>query len=157
VHNGKKDQLNCFKEYDLFNDEKNPDYVNQIIEADIKLTLSNQYLHLGDRMAMAHGVICRCPLLDDDLAKHAFSISVRDREDKWIMREAMKKILPESTLHKKKSGFVAPLKAWWPILGQKYGGLLKQEFKNPKSNPDIKRSFQELILREWMRQYEVEE
>jgi len=70
-----------------------------------------------DRLSMAHGVEIRAPLMDWRLVCFVFSLSSQYKLShgftKWIFREAMKGILPESIRTRKlKLGFSNPFKEW---------------------------------------------
>ena len=58
----------------------------------------------------------RVPFLDVDLVTHAFSLrsdyKLRGRQTKIILREALRRDLPESILRRKKAGFAMPVAAW---------------------------------------------
>jgi asparagine synthase (glutamine-hydrolysing) len=150
VHSGMElsEDRDIYSDYDLFNDAEVDDIVNQVIEADIKITLSNQYLHLSDRMAMAHSVVSRCPYLTKELAKYALSIPVIQKDDKSLMRKSMQGKLPPKTIAKGKAGFVAPLTDWWPEISKQY-------LQRYTHTTDIKKEWQMLILEIWAKQMVV--
>lgn len=143
--------------YDLFNDEKNPELINQIIEADIRITLSNQYLHNTDRMGMANGVVTRVPLLNTDLAEYAFSLPTFQKNNKIHLKDSMTGVLPKHTRLKKKSGFVAPLKEWWPEIIEvaKAHGIYDIELS--QDNYYINKTFQKVVLQIWKKRMGVKE
>lgn len=75
-------------------------------------------LRAEDRNTMAYSIESRSPLLDYRLAEFCFSLpshfKIRDGVGKWILREAMKGILPEAVRTRKdKSGFIAPADRWF--------------------------------------------
>jgi len=85
----------------------------------IDLTYSSipPFLRHEDRNSMAHSVETRHPFLDYRLVEFAVScppdLKLRDGWSKWILRDAMKGILPEKIrLRKTKLGFDAPDKTW---------------------------------------------
>lgn len=74
-------------------------------------------LHQYDRCSMAHGVECRMPFMDYRLVEFVFSLSDEYKLSrgtyKWILREAMKGIIPENLrLRNSKIGFNAPFNEW---------------------------------------------
>ena len=74
-------------------------------------------LHIDDRASMAHSVETRSPFLDYRLIEYLFSVDsdykIRGGMTKFILREAMKGILPEDVRTRRdKMGFPAPLKTW---------------------------------------------
>ncbi|HEX6162446.1 MAG TPA: asparagine synthase-related protein, partial [Vicinamibacterales bacterium] len=56
------------------------------------------------------------PFLDGDLMELAFSmpghVKIRNGERKWILKQAMKDVLPDTILNRKKEGFSIPMKNW---------------------------------------------
>jgi len=83
------------------------------------------FLRHEDRNSMAHSVESRHPFLDYRLVEFAVTcppdLKLRDGWSKWILRSAMKGILPEKLrLRKTKLGFDAP-DAVWIRLGMQNG------------------------------------
>jgi asparagine synthase (glutamine-hydrolysing) len=78
--------------------------------------LADHNLNYTDKMAMACGVEVRVPFLDPDLVALAAALpdtlKVRGGRAKWILKEAMRGLLPEAILTRPKSGFGAPLRTW---------------------------------------------
>lgn len=75
------------------------------------------YLHYEDRNSMAFSIESRVPFLDYRLVEFAFSLSncykINDGSTKYIMREALKGVLPEKIRERKdKMGFVTPQEVW---------------------------------------------
>ena len=75
------------------------------------------YLRYDDRNSMAHGVESRVPFLDHRLVTFLFSLpegfKIRNGTTKWILREAMKGVLPEMVRTRRdKIGFSTPEDAW---------------------------------------------
>ena len=58
----------------------------------------------------------RAPFLDADLMELAFSmpghLKIRNGERKWVLKQAVKDLLPETILNRKKEGFSIPMKQW---------------------------------------------
>ena len=74
-------------------------------------------LHYEDRNSMAHSVESRVPMLDHELAEFAVNcppaLKLRKGWTKWILREALRGILPDSVrLRKTKLGFETPQREW---------------------------------------------
>ncbi len=74
-------------------------------------------LRYEDRNSMAHSIESRPPFLDQDLVELVLSLPpeaiVRDGWSRWIFREAMRGVLPESIrLRRKKIGFTTPEIRW---------------------------------------------
>jgi asparagine synthase (glutamine-hydrolysing) len=94
--------------------EKSP--LRKMLHLEVRHFLADHNLNYTDKMAMAHGVEVRVPLLDLDLVRHAALLPASDRTGprgtKRILREAMKGIVPDAVLRRPKTGFGAPLRRW---------------------------------------------
>lgn len=69
-----------------------------------------------DRMTAAHGLTAISPFHDLELVEFMASVpthlKIRGNERKYIMREALRPMLPEQILNKKKQGFAMPMGEW---------------------------------------------
>ncbi len=109
--------------------EKNPYfYQNQLlghadaIEVLDKLLYvdSKTYLHellmKQDQMSMAASIESRVPFLDHELveftARMPVNMKLRGKTTKFLLKEAMKGILPDEILHRPKMGFPVPMEKW---------------------------------------------
>ena len=92
------------------------DVLNRQLYADLTLYLADDILVKVDRMSMATSLETRAPFLDGDLMELAFSmpghLKIRNGERKWILKQAMRDVLPESILNRRKEGFSIPMKNW---------------------------------------------
>jgi len=89
-------------------------------------------LHYEDRNSMAFSIESRVPFLDHRLVEYGFSLSNDDKihkgVTKYILREAMKDVLPEAIYNRKdKKGFVTPGEVKWLRGPLKH--LLEDDFK----------------------------
>jgi len=92
------------------------DVLNRQLYADLSLYLADDILVKVDRMSMATSLETRAPFLDGDLMELAFSmpghLKIRNGERKWILKRAMRDLLPDAILNRKKEGFSIPMKNW---------------------------------------------
>lgn len=92
------------------------DVLNRQLYADLSLYLADDILVKVDRMSMATSLETRAPFLDGDLMELAFSmpghLKIRNGERKWILKRAMRDVLPGSILNRRKEGFSIPMKNW---------------------------------------------
>lgn len=92
------------------------DVLNRQLYADLSLYLADDILVKVDRMAMATSLETRAPFLDADVMELAFSmpahLKIRNGERKWVLKQAMRGILPDGILTRKKEGFSIPIKNW---------------------------------------------
>lgn len=69
-----------------------------------------------ERMTAAHSLNAISPFHDQELvefiAKVPSNLKVRGQKQKYIMREALRSMLPEHTLNKRKQGFAMPISEW---------------------------------------------
>jgi asparagine synthase (glutamine-hydrolysing) len=101
--------------------------LNRLGYVDIASFLTGNCLEYADRMSMANSLEVRCPFTDHHILEFGLSIpfewKYRPGSTKRIIREAMRGILPEAVLRKKKMGFNPPLPQWMsrelkPMIGQ---------------------------------------
>lgn len=136
---------------------------NELYNA-FKISPLPSLLHIDDRASMAHSVETRNPFLDYRLVEYLFSVpaewKIRDSKTKFLLREAMKGVLPEMIrIRRDKMGFPTPLKSW--IKNELKDDLLKifssKEFlSRPYFNAaEIKKDFSRLIEQGKMSEYTV--
>ncbi|MBU6430888.1 MAG: asparagine synthase (glutamine-hydrolyzing) [Patescibacteria group bacterium] len=83
---------------------------------DINTWLIGDILTKADKMTMANSLELRVPFLDVKIAEFASKLpdrlKFRKRITKYLLRESVKGIVPESTRNRKKLGFPIPLRRW---------------------------------------------
>jgi asparagine synthase (glutamine-hydrolysing) len=92
------------------------DSLNRMLYLEGKHFLADHNLNYFDKMSMATGVEVRVPLLDPDLVALAGKLPAGYKhfkgEGKWILKAAMKDLLPKDVIYRTKSGFGVPLRHW---------------------------------------------
>jgi asparagine synthase (glutamine-hydrolysing) len=92
------------------------DPLNRSLYVDLKTYLADDILVKVDRMSMAHGLEVRAPFLDHQLVEYVAALpsrlKLRGRTSKFLLRHAMRSVLPEAVLSKPKHGFEAPVNEW---------------------------------------------
>ena len=95
---------------------KNLDLVNQFINWDLKYQLPNQFNMNIDKMTMASSLESRIPFLDHKLVEFSSTIppqlKLKGNIEKYILRLAVKNIIPSKILKRKKTGFATPINLW---------------------------------------------
>jgi asparagine synthase (glutamine-hydrolysing) len=90
--------------------------VQQHLYADAQILLPDVFLEKVDKPTMAHSVEVRVPMLDGDLAAFAMALpggyKVRGNHKKWILRQALRGIVPDRVLDAPKQGFGVPYAEW---------------------------------------------
>ncbi len=84
---------------------------------DIATWLVGDILAKADKMTMAHSLELRVPFLDVEVAKLAATLpdrfKWRGHTTKYLLREAFRSLLPESTRERRKLGFPTPVRTWF--------------------------------------------
>jgi asparagine synthase (glutamine-hydrolysing) len=93
------------------------DFLNQMLYLDVKAFMVSLNLTYNDKMSMATSVEARVPFLDWEFAEWvAANVSpsqkLKGNKTKYILREAMRPLLPAEVLQQKKAGFAAPIDYW---------------------------------------------
>jgi asparagine synthase (glutamine-hydrolysing) len=87
-----------------------------LLALNIETYLLDDLLLKTDLMTMAHGVEARCPYLDRDVFPFAWNLpddlKVNASEDKRVLREVARQLLPGSVANRPKQGFSAPVASW---------------------------------------------
>lgn len=101
---------------EYFDQVSDQHFLNQMLYIDLKTFLPCLNLTYTDKTSMASSVEVRVPLLDHDLIELAARIPVRLKikglTRKYILKRAAEAWLPSEIIHRKKSGFSAPIRAW---------------------------------------------
>jgi asparagine synthase (glutamine-hydrolysing) len=89
------------------------DFFTRAQYVESKLLLANYLLSSqGDRMGMAHSVESRFPFLDHRVVEFAARIPIRLKmkglNEKYLLKKAMRGLLPESIVKRKKQPYMAP-------------------------------------------------
>lgn len=91
------------------------DLLGRLLYTDIKTYLV-ELLMKQDNMSMAASVESRVPFLDHVLVEFAASIpgrlKIRGLTGKWILKSAVRDLLPASVLFRRKMGFPTPWSSW---------------------------------------------
>jgi asparagine synthase (glutamine-hydrolysing) len=91
--------------------------LNRMLYTDVK-TYLHELLMKQDQMSMAASIESRVPFLDHKLVEFTARLPQRMKlrrglTTKYILRRAMKGVLPEPILTRKKMGFPVPVGAWF--------------------------------------------
>ncbi|HKP70761.1 MAG TPA: asparagine synthase (glutamine-hydrolyzing), partial [Pyrinomonadaceae bacterium] len=96
-------------------DTQSKDLLDRLLYVDTKAYLQ-ELLMKQDQMSMAASIESRVPFLDHKLVEYSARLpdrmKLRGRDTKWILRQAMRDLLPAEILHRPKMGFPVPLGNW---------------------------------------------
>ena len=114
-------------------DDSKGGLLDRLLYTDIKTYLVELCMK-QDQMSMATSIESRVPFLDHVLVEFATSIPARFKtrgmSGKLILKSAVKDLLPESIIHRRKMGFPTPLATW--ILGPQLE-ILEKMLLSPRS------------------------
>ena len=93
------------------------DPLNQVLAMDMRLYLENDILVKLDRASMMASLEGRVPLLNNDFVQYAthlpLNMKLRGLRSKFLLKRALRGILPESILNRPKKGFGIPVAHWF--------------------------------------------
>lgn len=93
------------------------DWLSALQLLDINHYLPQDILTKVDRMSMAASIEARAPLLDHKLVEFALTIPpeyrLKNGSSKHILKQAMRGILPDDIIDRRKQGFAVPLGRWF--------------------------------------------
>ena len=93
------------------------DYLSKMQELDMRTFMVDDILTKVDRASMLNSLEVRVPILDHKVAELSFQIpsnfKLKGNNKKYILKQAMKKYLPDSIIAHKKQGFTVPMKLWF--------------------------------------------
>ena len=117
-------------------DPAGPDPLNQVLLLDMRLYLENDILVKLDRASMMASLEGRVPLLNNDFVSYAthlpLNMKLRGLRSKFLLKRALRGILPDSILSRPKKGFGVPVANW-------FRGPLKEQMLSVLSPERVKR------------------
>lgn len=116
-YRGQKNSYEMYKAFDnIFEEGRRKDFFTAMSCYEMKNLIPNCLLMKVDKMSMAHSIEARAPFLDHKLVEFAASLpkdfKINGFTGKHILREAMKGLLPDEIIKRKKRGFLIPLGRW---------------------------------------------
>jgi len=117
-----RDELVKFPKTDILNEkvkelfDKQTGIINKLLYLDQKSYLV-ELLMKQDKMSMAASIESRVPFLDNEIIGFSNSLpqnfKLNGRVGKYILKKAVRKIIPDNIINKKKIGFTVPLNSWF--------------------------------------------
>ena len=120
LNNDFKDNLSTYNPFELYESYnelfKTLDPVQRMLWTDIRIILPDTFLEKVDKSTMAHGVEVRVPFLDNELTDLALSLpssmKILKGEQKGLLKQALRGVVPDYVLDAKKTGFSVPYGNW---------------------------------------------
>jgi asparagine synthase (glutamine-hydrolysing) len=116
---------------DIYDHAPADDHLSRIQYLDIKTYLCDDILTKVDRASMAVSLEVRCPILDHVFMECVARIPWRRKlvgtDGKHIFKKALKRLLPDDILYRKKMGFGVPIHEWLRKDLSEYGAGLVLE------------------------------
>ena len=120
------------------------DSLSQMLYIDSRFSLGDNLLMYGDKMAMAVSLEARVPFLDLDLMAFVESIpsskKIKGLTQKYILKKAVAKWIPDNIIKRKKIGFTTPVDQWFR---KDLGTTIRDQLLSPGSaclsyfNPEV--------------------
>ena len=144
---GNSDQKYYFR---YFQRVTHTDPLNRYLYVDQKTFLPELNLTYADKMGMAASAEIRVPFLDNDLmdlvARMPADLKLRGLTGKYVLREAMRGVLPPAIISRRKGAFGAPIRSWLmrdlrPMLDDLLSEetLRRRNYFNPQAVRDLRR------------------
>ncbi|HDR7892256.1 asparagine synthase (glutamine-hydrolyzing) [Bacillus toyonensis] len=100
----------------LYNEIRDYDDISKMQYIDMYTWLRGDILLKADKMSTAHSLELRVPFLDKEVfdvaSKIPTELKIANRTTKAILREAVRGIVPDHVLDRKKLGFPVPIRHW---------------------------------------------
>lgn len=120
----------------LFDEYLALDPLNQVLMIDMRLYLENDILVKLDRASMMASLEGRVPLLNNDFVAYALSLplnmKLRGLRSKFLLKRALRGILPDRILNRPKKGFGIPVADW-------FRGPVREQMQDVLSGDRIRR------------------
>lgn len=102
---------------DLLAANPNADYLARMSFVEFRQRLPQLLLMRVDKVSMATSVETRVPFLDHRLVEYAMtipaSLKLKEGQTKYILKQAVKGIVPDDIIDRRKQGFAAPIDEWF--------------------------------------------
>jgi asparagine synthase (glutamine-hydrolysing) len=113
-HLAGQDPFRRYKEFDQRFSRLDP--VQKMLYTDLSVLLPDTFLEKVDKATMAQSIEVRVPFLDTDLTNYIIglpsNLKVRGFQKKWILKRALRGIVPDRVLDGRKTGFGVPYEYW---------------------------------------------
>jgi asparagine synthase (glutamine-hydrolysing) len=114
----------------FFADQRWSHFVAKLMAINLSFKGAFHILHKVDAVSAPFGVRPRSPLFDRAVVELAFQLpaqlKLRGSVEKYLLKEAVRDLLPDAIIDRPKSGMLVPVEAWFkgPLLGHARERLL---------------------------------
>ena len=102
---------------DAYAESDAPDFVDATLDVDVRQYLLDDLLVKVDIASMAHGLEARSPFLDHEVMEFAASLrsglKLHGNTKKYILKRAVRHLLPDEIIDRPKMGFGVPVEHWF--------------------------------------------
>lgn len=106
-------------------------HLNWMTYLDLNVRLPDLLLMRVDKMTMGASVEARVPFLDHKVVELAMSIpqafKIKDGKLKYILKKAVRGLVPDQIIDRKKQGFAVPIREW---MSGSFGNFATRELKS---------------------------
>lgn len=90
--------------------------LNRLLHTNLRTKGAHHILPKVERLTAARGIEARAPLFDAAVVDLAFAVPPRlklvDGQEKWVLKQAVADLLPDTIVHRPKSGMRVPVQQW---------------------------------------------
>ena len=107
-----------------FRDPRWEGFVTRLQAINVSLKGAHHILPKVDALSRPFGVVARSPLFDRAIVELSFAVppqlKLRGSSEKYLLKQAVRDLLPPSIIDRPKSGMLVPVEAWFqgPLLPQ---------------------------------------
>ncbi|MEU6011301.1 asparagine synthase C-terminal domain-containing protein [Streptomyces sp. NPDC047453] len=102
--------------------------LNQLLHCNLRTKGAHHILTKVERLTASQGIEGRAPLFDRRVVDHAFAtpprLKLRGTAEKWVLKEAVRDLLPATVVDRPKSGMRVPVQQWLSGPLRELGGDL---------------------------------
>jgi len=118
---------------DLLARQPNADMLQQMSVVELANRLPELLLMRVDKLSMAHSIEARAPFLDSTLSAYGLSLpralKINGKKTKYVLKQALRGVVPDEVLDRSKQGFRVPLPAW--LRGPLASWAKREIFESP--------------------------
>ncbi|MEV4141151.1 asparagine synthase-related protein [Dactylosporangium sp. NPDC049742] len=123
-------------------------HLNRLLHCNLRTKGAHHILTKVERLTAARGLQGRAPLFDRQVIDHAFTVPPRLKlagtDEKWILKEAVRDLLPATIIDRPKSGMRVPVQQW-------LSGPLKELADDVLLGSRTSGLFDPVTIRAWLR------